>query len=126
MLIEIKNISLNYKNNKSIYMKDYKDTEKIIYNFISFENGTHLNSRGNTVHEFSRINDNYEAQAQHALMKAGFFPIKTNSSYTVDLFNREMLSNVSFCEGDIYIVQYQTEFEFDAAKANAIQFYQNN
>ena len=103
----------------------YKDTEKLIERYIGYETGTH-ESNGHTVHRFFRIDSYSIDRVAMALRNNGFTTIPTSSSYTRDFFSEKYLSEVSYCEGDFYIIQYDSIEDLVAGKKRGIKFYKEN
>lgn len=104
---------------------NYKETEKLIEKYIGSETGTH-EAHGQIVHRYFTGCDFSIDFVSACLLKQGFKAIKTNNNYTRELWSEEYLSNVSYCEGDFYIVQYDNIEAFNIGKQIAIEFYQNN
>ena len=106
-------------------MKSHQPTADIISKYVYDRNETHINRSGQTVHEYGYYGDLELNYALLDLAEAGFKRIRTNSE-TYHLFSTELLSGVSFCEGDVYIVQYQSIEELERARVETIKFYKNN
>lgn len=105
----------------------YKETEKLISRFVSGEIGTHKSVTGLTVHEYRGFDSTHGfPEIRHLIKNHGFESIPTGSNYCAECFSREMLSCVSSCEGDVYIVQYESAEEMEAERQRAIEFYTNN
>ena len=103
----------------------YKDTEKLIEKYIGHETGTH-ESNGHIIHKYFRLSNWSIDSVSAILVSNGFKPIQTSSSYTRDFFSEKYLSEVSYCEGDFYIVQYDSVEDLNAGKNRAIEFYKEN
>jgi hypothetical protein len=108
-------------------MKTYKETEKLIVRFVSDEIGTHQNAAGFTVHKYRGFDSTHGfPEIRHLIKNHGFESIPTGSNYCAECFSREMLSCVSSCEGDVYIIQYESIEELESEKKRAEEFYANN
>lgn len=101
---------------------DYKETEKLITKVISNEVGTHLNMWGKLVHEYFGFNDESLDHMFWILTDSGF-EVMESCSHCIEFWSVKYLSSVSFCEGDVYIVQFETIDEFEQSKEQTIQFY---
>lgn len=105
---------------------DYKETEELISKYISNETGSHKSDSGHTVYRYFRLNDYSIDRVSAALMENGFTTIPTNSSHTWEFFSERYLSNVTYCEGDFYIVQFETLQELAEQREKSIAWYKEN
>jgi hypothetical protein len=105
---------------------DYKETEGLISKYISNETGSHRSHSGNTVHRYFRLNDYSIDRVSAVLMENGFTTIPTGSSHTREFFSEKYLSNVTYCEGDFYIVQFESPQELHEQREKSIAWYKEN
>ena len=102
--------------------------EKLLNGCITYMLSTHENKFGDTVYRFFKIGfSNYNVDvAFHRLVNNGYNVIETKSNHTFDMFNEKTLSNVSQCEGDFYIVLFDSIDDFNRHKDLANKFYKDN
>lgn len=94
--------------------------------FIASNGESHKNREGKTVYHYSynlfKDSFNFQMDVQAAL-KGEILPTGTAC---FEFFNLEYIVNISYCEGDVYAVFFETEKELKEAIKNTMQYYEDN
>lgn len=108
------------EENKTVETR-LEEIEKILFNRTSYRLGSHKNITGITVYEYM-ILPGRGVTLYNVLKDNGYTSMKTDSQHYEEYFNRENLSSVSYCEGDVYIVLYIDEEEYQAEYQRTMEF----
>ena len=105
-----------------------KEIENLLRGCITDELSTHKSKDGFIVHRYFKLgfSDSPGLTAALRLKGNGYKSVNTHSNHSFDMFNENMLSNVSYCEGDFYIVVFESLEDFNSHKQSAIEFYKEN
>lgn len=104
-----------------------KEIENLLHGCITDELSTHESKDGFLVHRYFKLGyGSQDITAAIRLRTNGYEAINTNTCLSFDMFNEKTLSNVSYCEGDFYIVVFENLEDFNYHKQSAIEFNQNN
>ena len=108
-------------------MKSNEFNEKV-KSFMFPKNETHVSMGGYTVHHyhFNFFRDIFSFRDEITKLFGRETELRTNNGYVAEFFISEFLCNVSYCEGDVYVVFFENEKEMTEKVMETMKYYEEN
>lgn len=107
-------------------MKKEEFDQKI--NFIVYSGNNHKNREGKTVYSYAYnpFRDVYHFQQKVENFFKNGKQLPTGNSHIFDFYDVENLINISYCEGDVYVLFFDSINDLKNSVKSAMQFYAEN